>query len=450
MKKILAVLVFILVAACLITPKFIAPIHQEKVVELLNKIDNTPGYSAKILSTDSAWFGSENKVLFSFDIAQIDSAIQDEKIDVELIIDTHYGPLLFASQGLFGLYATDIRIEGETQRSELNWDENQPLYKLSVLGGFTGNFKIADAVPSFSAKDNTVQFSGYAGQGEMTSKAFHYEGILDKITVADTYSPLKAEGLTLSIELNTNLAGILQGGFYDSTTDFSLNKLSLGTDTVLSGLNIEMGSNLDHETQLGSIEVGYFINDVVSGDFKASDLILMTELDKLSNKFFIDYKNFADNFSAKNGSSDALYEASFVFIQDNLAELLAAKPEFNITDFSGSFPEGSFEANLTSSLANIDNPSIEELTIPEFWLYHAMVTTNITADETLVTKLVERFIASQMRAPLNAPEVKQQARLIIDGLLQQGLITLENAKYRSEITIKNGQGKIYDMTFPLM
>ena len=68
----------------------------------------------------------------------------------------------------------------------------------------------------------------------------------------------------------------------------------------------------------------------------------------------------------------------------------------------------------------------------------------------LVRSLTERFIADKMRAPVTAPEVKQQAQIIIDGVIQQGLMKLENNQYLSEITIKEGQGKIYGMAFPLM
>ncbi|WP_417560230.1 YdgA family protein [Marinomonas sp.] len=450
MKKILSVLVFTLVAACLVAPKFIAPKHQKEVAELVSNINKAPGYTANIVSTDLAWFGSENKVLVTFDTMQIDPTIQEGVLEAELIIDTHYGPLLFASQGLFGLYDTEIRYTGEKQRNFIDWNEDQPLYELSVLGGFTGNFKIADSIPAFSNPANTFQFSGYTGQGEMTDQGFIYQGTLDQIDVVDGYTPVKAEGFTLSIELNANLATIMQGGFYDSTTDFNLEKLNIGADTELSGLNIEMGSNLDKETQLGSIEIGYLIKDAMFGEFKATDLSLATELTKLSNKFFIDYKNFSDNLLAEAHSPDAVYEVLLAFMQDNLGELLAAKPEFNITDFSGTFPEGSFNATLTSKFADIDTPTIEELSLPEFWLYNAIVTANLEADEPLVRSLAEQFIASKMRAPLNAPEVKQQALMIIDSFVQQGLIKLEDDKYKSEIMIENGQGKIYDSVFPLM
>jgi hypothetical protein len=449
-KKILAVLVFTLVAACLVAPKFIAPKHQEKVVELISNLNNAPGYTANILSTNSAWFGSETKVLVTFDTTQVDPTIQDGMLEAEITIDTHYGPVLFSSRGLFGLYNTDIRFAGDKLRHFINWDENQSFYELSVLGGFTGNFKLADTIPAFTNPADTVQFSGYAGKGEMTAQGFTYQSSLDQMDVVDGYTPIKAEGFAISIELNANLASIMKGGFYDSTTDISLEKLNIGSDTEFSGLNIEMGSNLDQETQLGSIQVAHLIKDAMIGDFTASDLSFVTELTKLSNKFFMDYKKFSDKALAESHSSDAVYDVLFTFMQENIGELLSAKPEFNITDFSGTFPEGSFNATLTSKLADIGKPTIEELSIPDFWLYNAIVTANIEADEPLVRSFAEQFIASKMRAPMNAPEVKQQALMIINSFVQQGLIQLDDEKYKSEITIKDGQGKIYDSVFPLM
>ena len=450
MKKILAVLVFILVAACLIVPKFIAPRHQEKVVELIDNINKTPGYSAEIISTDFAWFGSENKVLFTLNTAQMNPSLQEQNIDIELVLDTHYGPLLFSSQGLFGLYTTTVKINGNEQRNFLNWDESSPLYQLSVFGSVMGNIKVADNIPAFSNLEDTFHFSGYSGKGELTSTAFSYEGNLESINVDDTYSPLKAEGFNVSVELNASLDTIMQGGFYDSTTDFSLERLSIGTNTQLSGLNIEMGSNLNQETQLGHMEVSYLISEITSDDFKANDLILVTKLDNLDNQFFINYKNFVDNVPMNNATLEHMYETLLIFMQDNLGELLAAKPEFNIPKFSGTFPEGSFNATLTSRLADISTPSVETLITPEFWFYNTIVKAEIEADQNLVTKLAERFIASQMRAPINAPEVKQQALMFIEGLAQQGLIRLKNAKYKSEITVEDGQGKVFDLSFPLM
>lgn len=450
MRKLLAVLAFTLVAACLIAPKFIAPKHQEKLVELISNLNNAPGYTATIVSTESAWFGSENKVVVTFDAAYADPTMEEGKLKAEFLIDTHYGPLLFSSEGLFGLYHTDIRFAGDQLRNDIKWDEDLPFYELSVLGGFTGHFKLADKIPSFSNPADTIQFSGYTGKGNMTDEGFSYQGNLDQIDLVDGYTPLKAEGFAFSVELNSNLDTIMNGGFYDSTTDLSLEKLTIGSDTEFSGLNIEAGSNLDQETQLGSIQVAYLIKSAIIGDLQANDLSFVTELSKVSNQFLIDYKAFSNTVLADSDSSDATLNALSTFIQDNIGDFLATKPELNITDFSGTFTEGSFKGTLTSKLADIETPTLDELFVSEFWLYNAIVNADIEADEALVRGLTEKFIASRLRAPVNAPEVKQQAIMFINGFVQQGWITLDGKQYKSEFSLKDGQGKINDFVFPLM
>jgi hypothetical protein len=150
------------------------------------------------------------------------------------------------------------------------------LYPLSVLGGFTGNFTLADTIPALSNPTNTFTFSGYAGKGEMNDKEFIYEGVLNQIDVDDVYSPTKAEGLTVSVELNADLETIMKGGFYDSMMDLSLDKLTLGMGTELSGITIGLSSALDRDTQLGSLEIGYFIKEVAYEGFTVSDLALVT------------------------------------------------------------------------------------------------------------------------------------------------------------------------------
>lgn len=450
MKKILALVAFILVTGCVVLPKLIAPTYQENVEKLISNIDHAQGYSANIVSTESAWFGSINKVMIGFDPSQIDASLQGGTQKAELIIESHFGPLLFSNNLSVGLFATKVRFDGETLRKDLNWEENAPFYQLSILGGFTGNFQLTDAIPAFSNSEKTVQFSGYSGEGEMNNEAFTYEGTFDHAKASNAYRESKAEGFTLSVELLANLDTIMKGGFYDSMMNLSLDTLVLDADTELSGLSIGLGSALDTDTQLGSLEMSYLINGLVYGDFTANDLSLVTELDRLNNQFFLDFKHFSDGMLPNTNNSDVINKETLTFLKDNLNLLLGDKPEFNITNFSGTFPEGSFNANLSTHLADMNTPTIEDLSVPEFWLYNTVGSGAIEIDEALLQNLTERFIASKMRAPITTPQVKQHARLIIDGLLEQGLVTLENDKFISDIAIKEGQLTINNAPFPLM
>ncbi|NVK73970.1 MAG: DUF945 family protein [Oceanospirillaceae bacterium] len=458
MKKILAVLAFMLVAACLVAPKIIAPKHQEKLAEIVASINKATGYSAHIISTHSAWFGSENKVLVSYDISPLDTSGQSQKLETELLIITHYGPLLFSKQGIVGLYSTDIHISGEKERPILNWNKDLPLYQLSVLGDFNGNIKVADSIPKFTNPDNGIQFGGYSGQGEFKAQKFSYQGTLQQVDMTGRLPPIKVEDFTVSIDLDSDLDTLMSGGFYKSKTNFSLDRLSVGTNTELSGIKIKVGSDLDKETQLGTVTLDYYINHMTYGEIEVNDLAMLTELTNLSNRFFTDFKTFSNKVPVHVDSQESNYEQLLTFMQENIAELLAQKPQFNVTEFKGSFPEGNFTGNLSSHFANIQTPTLNELISPDFWLYNTVIKANIKVDEPLLRDLAEQFIANKMRAPKNAPQVKLQVQRLLQSLVDGGIlkgpektvIQSDQYFYSSELLIKSGQARINDTPFPLM
>ena len=450
MKKIFAVIAFALVAVCLVTPKFIAPKIQDQVTTLIDKINKTPGYIANIESTESSWFGSTYVISFGLELGMYESAYQNQNIDLQFVLDTKYGPLLFADQGIVGLYEAKLKIAADEQRQILTWDEAEPLYQLSAVGGFDGGIKIEDTIPAFSKLESDLTFSGYNGEGKISSDSFSYEGLLALVNLDDPYQPVKAENITLSMEMEAGLESILKGGFYNSTTNFSIESFTVGTDITASNLSMLVEMILDEETQLGTLKVDYLAKEFIYNEYQTSDLTLKTELTKLSNQFFLDYTSFNNSLVDQSLASDDFLIEQLSFLQDSFKELLSHQPEFNITDFSAAFPEGSFNASLTSKLNDIETPTFDEILIPEFWLYNTLASINIEADDVLISNLAERFLAKQMRTTIDSPDVKQQARVIINSFEQQGFIFHEDGQYRSKITLKNGQGNINGRLFPLM
>jgi hypothetical protein len=443
-KKIFAFLAFTLVAASIGAPKIIAPIHQEKLVETITYINDLPDYKATILSTKAGWFGSKNTILISLN-TQSYSSLEGQELEIKFDIDTLYGPVMFAHQGFLGLYESSIQVLGENQRDQLIWDEDKPLYQLSVLSGFTGHLEVIDTIPAFTSSDNTIDFSGYHGEGQINKEGVMYSGQLATVNINNGLTPINIEGIRLSLNTDVAIENITKGGFYNSTAQFDINQLNAGHNIRLSGLTLLMKTVLDNKTQLGSLHTNYAIKDFAYDEFKANDLTLMSELTNLSNAFFIDLTSFT-----KNQDQAEIGYALFVFLQDNINTLLGAQPEFNITNFSGTFPEGSFKSSLTSKLADIDSPSINDLMMQEFWLYNTVASAKVEIDEALLRNLAERFIANKARVSIDLPEVKQQAQIIIDGLVQQGFIKYESDQYISNLGLKNGEAKVNEVIFPLM
>ncbi|MCB5160717.1 DUF945 family protein [Marinomonas algarum] len=449
MKKLIIALIAALISACLILPKVIASKHQDAITKMIDKLDSTPGYKATLVSTQSAWFGSFNTVDIAFDLGDIDHSARGKTITATLNLDTQYGPLLFSEQGLIGLYETQVRFDGQEQRSYLEWDATQPLYQLSVLTGLSGKTQLNDQIPPFSTLDNALSFSGYAGEGVIGDDTFTYYAGAEQLTITDRGESLVAKGFTFSIDLAASLNDIMQGGFYDGVASTQLDSLTAAGILDLSGLSINMKTALDSETNLGYLELGYLLDDLLFKDFTASDLVFVSQLNNLNNDFFLNYNQAIKKTGTNNASND-VYDNLAVFLQNNVGSLLASQPEFNISSFSGVLAGGNFNANLSSKLANTEAPTLDEMTQPGFWLYNTIASAKVEMDASLAHVAAEQFLASKMRSSANSLRVKRDAERMISQLIEQGLIKQQGEQYSSEFSLEKGQGNLNGNVFPVM
>jgi len=442
-KKILGVSALTLVAACLIAPKFIANEYQTKLTDFIDNINSEAGYSAKIESTESSWFGSTSKVLVNIDTTTIAPTLQGKKLSAEFELDTQFGPLLFAPQGVIGLFSTDVKLKGDEQRHYLNWGADTPLYTLSLISNLFGDLQFADYIPAFSNKAQTLSVSEYSGHGKLANGKLIYNGGF-KAATASEQTTTTLQNVTLNLDLDADWATIRSEGFYNGNMGLNIEQITTVPQGEFDKLAVTLKTKLDDSTQLGSMQIGYAIKKIDVDGFQANDLNLVTELNNLDNQVFLDYGQLIKE------SVSLTPNQQFAFLQQHLDTLLAGKPEFNIVEFSGETKDGKFTANLASHLADIKNPSIAEMNDPRFWLYNAIVNANVKMDQTLLHSAVQHYVAKKMYAPLNAPEVKQQSDILIDSLVQQGIIKLENNNYSTQFHAEKGQGKIYDLAFPLM
>lgn len=445
MKKIVGVLALIVVAACLITPKIIAPKYQGKVNDIVAYINQSAGYTASIESSETSWFGSKTTISLDFDMSEIDPNSPIGPIKTQIVLDTHYGPLLFNQQGIIGLYSTQASIPAEKLREILTWDDKAPLYQLNIVSGLTGNLTIADNIPAFSNKAKTLEFSGYSGAGTNQDNTLSYLGTLKNVSI-DEAVPSSIKDITLNLNMDTS-GDLSNGGLRDSEMTLKAGDIQVVSQADIKGLSIKANSNLDKKTQLASMKVSYLADAFKAANIEVTNLALVTELKNINNNVLIKMNEQLTNASQDNKPLSEQKEITV--LQDNLGGLLASKPEFNIVDFSGTLPQGSFKSSLTSKLADIDDPQLEELFDPQFWKYYTIAKANILIDAPLATMMSEQFVAKQARAPLYSPQVKQQAKMVLDSFVQQGLIKKEKDQYKTEISLKDGQASIYDLPLPM-
>lgn len=444
MKKLLGILVIVLAAVCLISPKIIAGQYQKQLESFIAYLNQSAGYHAKIESMDNSWFGSKANISVEVDPSTIDPNSAIGPIKANIVLDTHYGPLLFNKQSLIGLYSTQASIPADKARDTLVWDDNKPLYQLNITRGLTGNLTLADAMPSITNKDKTLSFSGYSGSGESKNDTLHYQGSLKNIDVSGK-QPASLKDLALQFTMDTS-GDLSSGGLRDSDMTLKVGDIQVASQMAIKGLSINTHSDLDKKTQLGDIKISYGAESFSLPSVQVTNLSLVTELKNLNSgvltKIYKELNNTPDG-------TDPTNQKTLAVLQDNLGPFLASKPEFNISDFSGTLPEGSFKSSLTSKLADINDPKVENLFNPQFWKYYTISKANILLDSPVADKLAQQFVANQAQVPVQLPQVKQQAQMVLASFIKQGLIKKEKDQYRTDITMKNGQLSINNIPLPM-
>jgi len=443
-KKLLGIVVIVIAAVCLISPKIIADQYQKQLESFVAYLNKSAGYQAKVESMNNSWFGSKANISVVLDPSKIDPNSAIGPIKANIVLDTHYGPLLFNKQSLIGLYSTQASIPADKARDTLVWDNNRPLYQLNITRGLTGNLTMADAIPSFTDKAKTLSFSGYSGSGENKNNTFHYQGALKDISASGQQSA-SLKDLSIELAMDTS-ADLNNGGLRDSDMTLKVGDIQVASKLAIKDLSIATHSNLDKKTQLGNIKISYTADSFSLPSVQATNLSFVTELKNLNNSVLTTIYKELNNTP---NNTDLTNQQIMEVLQGNLKPFLASKPELNITDFSGTLPEGSFKSSLTSKLTDIKDPQIEDLFTPQFWKYEAIVKTDMLVDEPLANSWAQQFVARQAHVPVQLPQVKQQAQMILAGFIQQGLIKKEKDQYRTDITMKDGQISVNDIPLPM-
>ena len=138
-------------------------------------------------------------------------------------------------------------------------------------------------------------------------------------------------------------------------------------------------------------------------------------------------------------------------------QVLAAKPEFSITELSGDLPKGSFSGQANVTFADIATIPANPTT--DFWLQHILAEGAIEADKPLVKDALrlqlQTVLAQQMpNQDVNSEQfqamIEQQVEQVIAVYLQQGFIVENEQQYQSAVELKQGSLMLNGKQLPLM
>lgn len=445
---------FLLIAACLVLPKIIATQYEEGLANFVGGIDGTEGYTATVKALDSGWFGSEATVSLAFDLsaftAEYGEAAEgsDNSVEIELLVTSHYGPLLFSKEAFIGLYTANIQLADGDLRSTLQWDQNTPFYQLDLAQGLIGGLSFSDRIPAFSNEELGVSFSGYEGEGDWVESLSYKGEIYPLELAAESGEPVLVDNIVMSYRADVAIENIMDTPIYDSDLEISIEKMDDNAGISLENFSIFLKSAVEPEQETTDISYGITADMFTVEGYTAREVSLQIVMAKLNNQVFHNLQQLIDTQESKaEGLSE---DALFTFFSDNVASFFATNPELNLTELKASLPEGRINMTINSKLAEVDlstNP--KKAFNPYFWVSNGIVHANIEVGPALAEKMGQEFIAMQYGMYADSPDVKQHVNAMLQGFVQQGAIKFVDGQYVSELSIEKGRVTVSDMIIPL-
>tara|TARA_B100001093_G_scaffold511585_1_gene579767 strand:- start:1184 stop:2596 length:1413 start_codon:yes stop_codon:yes gene_type:complete len=466
-KNLIALFLIAAVALGLIGPKIIGNNLEESTDEFIATLNKTPGYQVTVLQESFNWFSSSMTVNVGIDPSlfeelPVNSAVAEifSTLSTNLNITAQHGPFLYLNGLDLGGLALRMETESDFLREIISYSQSNSLYLLEADIGLLGNMSYIDKIQAFSSGDagGKLTFSGWAGEGSLSSNYLAYKGNMDTLTFGVAEGTVLAmNSLSASMTADSSWTDMMINPVYDSTSELVLGSLTASIPT-LDDMNIAIKNMVlkgttatQSDEQLLNIGMAFNVGELTSGMIESKNLVFKSEINNLEKGFIL---------AAQEGSLNA---QDVDKVQEVLSKILLpqlqASPEVIITELSGTVEEGNFSGNVLIKLDGIDKlPDYPD--DPKFWLSKVSIDSRIEANEDMAMWLGEAALTQQFKAnpaiteSMTAKEIKELASAqtagTLDVLSQQGMLSLtEEGNFELTFSLENGQAKLNGNPMPL-
>lgn len=456
----------IIVATALLLPKLVSNYIADTVNDITQAIDNNPAYSASIVSLDSDWFSTSAKVTVSVDAQRLgleQFGITDHDVSHTLDLQAQHGPLIFGNT--FGLAWAHWQIKSDSRvfTQALTYDENVPFYQLNASTSLFGNTEYHDNIAPFTFVDEVEQiegeFSGFSGSGEISNDRLRYQGDFASLLLSDERVNAEINQASITTSIDGDWLAMLNNLPVASSLVMKIKAMKLGdvqhTQFAASQLNFSLANALSDDKELADIKQTFSLKNLETQDYQLQDLQINTALNNLKVSGLLAYQKLTEEMPGS--SPEALTIKMQEFAQQHMLSLLTPQPELNIEKFSATLPEGSMVLTSFNTIQGVDAmPAV--LNDPGFWIQHSATDTQLELDKEVALLVAQNYVRSQLQqnpqaAQMDPTEIdniaKQQAPMMLDTLITQGLLVEEQGMFKSTITLKDGQLSINGEMIPL-
>ena len=463
--------VAVVVGGLLVAPRFVGNHVESRMNELIASVDANPMIEVRWSEYHHGWFSSGGvlDVRLTVPVTEVEPPpvaaagtaapiVKTEMttVDFQYRLDLAHGPVILDSGVTLALASwTGEIMHNDALDATLSWDRSSPLYWQSGRITLGGNLQVQETVSPFSLSGDQVSatFSGYQGSGKETNGTLAYSGEAASLVVNGPEDSVKFEGFRFEMEMDADLAKVMQGSLYNMDGLLSVDQVLSGEGSGIRNLQVEINAKLNEDESLADIHAGYRVQEVFGGEISLSDLGFDVVLTNYSAAFNRRYNELVQQTLFQNNLSPETIQAVW---KESLPLLLQSNPTMRLENLRFTLPEGSFNSEVSLSLNGMDLQG-QSLDSPEFWLQNLVLNASASADKPLAERLARQFVRNQAA---NNPDLQlseaelerasaQQASMMLAMLGAQGMLREEGEQFRLDFRMTNGQANLNGQPIPL-
>ena len=469
MKKVLLFVLVLIIAAALVGPKIVGSQLQSGIQDTVDSINQNPNYTASVISLESTWFTTTAEVSICLEMPDIPELAGQIPVDfsVNVHLSSQHGPILTSDGFTIAWLHTVMQTKSTKTPEGLVLPGNKPFYQFKGITGLLGTTSYQDEVATINYTDSetggTVMFSGLHGNGEISDGGLFYKATADSMNMAiENILDFDVQGLTIDVKSSESLAVMMSQGLYDSSSTLGINvvtfkDLMLDTQSRTVDTKIIVRTEYDSANGMGNAKITTTIASLDTSDMNLTDVNTVLELNKLQAKFLLAYQDFSKKLMDNMTDPTQVENDLQAFMQDHLLEQLQASPEYSISKLSGKINGSEFDGKVMAKLSGVTElpMSLED---PGFWMQHTVIDSKMKMQKGAAEFIAGQVVSSQLLAnpqfvELSEEErtqiINQQVEGMLAGLVQQGMITLEDEEYIATFTMEAGVALLNGNPIPL-
>ncbi|CAB0151606.1 hypothetical protein PSI9734_01980 [Pseudidiomarina piscicola] len=419
-----------------------------------------PVYQAKVLSYERNWLSSNAVIEVGVDmqaLAGVDTS-ELQWLTTELDLSLQHGPVL-TDQGLsLGLLSWQLSNDGAGFADVLDWNKDQLLYLQQGSVNLLGNANYQDVLAALrnaaGLKDLQFELAEYRGHGTYDGETLTYQGGVADFRLQADSMQVAVDNVQVEGAAEASFAAVLAGDFYAGEGRVAAESLAV-TDARVGEVLVAEAMTMDYLTALeqkaeatdGSVSelarmvINFGADTLRVNAIEAKDITLHTMMSHL-DKAFID--RYLDTLrDTANAEPEQIGEALATLFEQHGLAFLKANPEFAITEFSGSLPQGAFNANAAVSVNGVTAmpTSMED---DAFWREHIRMHSDATVAKPLMQWAMQSYVHTSLMSSGQAQNytqeqltqlAAQQAALMTQTFVQQGLLEDAGDSYKFNFSV---------------